>query len=188
LALSYSLGPAACGFCACGNTQIPDGIIPPNLCEQVRVEQQGQCYTGIPIQLNCTAPPCETATCVPSMNNNTGGCTYAPTVCNKPDPCYDPACIMGRCIPKAVCNATDVACLITCPATQPPTPPNPACINSTGGLGCGSNGICDVNRGRCNCTNGFHGLICQVFIYLYSFLFILFFLFDLFHTRSTRMC
>jgi len=164
---SCGTGSAACGFCACGNTQLPDGIIPPNLCEQVTVKPLGQCYTGVPIPLNCTAPPCQTPTCVPSMNAGRGGCTFAPTVCNKPDPCYDPACIQGSCVPKAVCNDTNPACLATCPPTQPPTIPNPFCINSTGGLGCGSNGVCNNITGRCDCINGFHGIICQVFIFFF---------------------
>lgn len=158
---SCGTGPAACGFCACGNTQLPDGPLPPNLCQQVVVVQQGQCYSGLPIPLNCTAPPCETPVCIPTMNNNTGGCISVPTVCNQPDPCYSPVCIFGSCVPKAVCNDTLPNCTVPCPATLPPPPPDPVCINSTGGLGCGSNGVCNNVTGKCDCINGFHGMICQ---------------------------
>jgi hypothetical protein len=156
------LGEAACGFCACGNTQLPDGIIPPNLCQSVIIVPNGRCNEAVPTQLNCTTLPCKDTVCVPSLNNGKGGCTYKDTVCNVVDECYEPKCIQGRCVPKAQCaNSTNPACLIPCPTT-PDCPVDPKCSNYTGGLGCGCNGTCNHLTGRCNCTGGYHGAFCQV--------------------------
>jgi len=159
-------GPTACGFCACGSTQLPDKIVPANLCNSVSIVPQGQCYSQIPAPLNCSSQACMDTKCDPTLNGGTGGCYYVPTVCAQTNLCYTPACIIDQCVPKAVCNSSIVGCCPTdAPTSTPRTPPplnvTALCDNSTGGLGCGNNGYCNSTTSTCTCYPGYTGIICQ---------------------------